>query len=597
MIFSRLLSARWLVSIPVLLILAVGLACGDDDDPTVAPDDDPTVAPTEVVVVPTGEPAFLDAAKLSVEGGDGSPRYGGILLNGVIQNLPHHDLQQGTGSTFEVLIQLHNNLIMTHPYDNQVVVQDLAHSWDLSADATSITFHLREGVKWHDGTPFTSADPKATFDRVLFNGKVFGSEEEGAFLNGSSIQAFFKSFEAPDDLTFIAILQGPTPAAAIKILADGVNVVEPKHIIEKDPINALKDDPMPIGTGPFRLTEEPSDLLWKYERNPDYFKPGLPYLDGIESHVILDVQARATAVLTQKLHWNNPSSYSAILPAMATDLAGQDSGLRHITVPTTLWDFFVMNMKRPPFDDIRVRQAFSEAIDRDAFLLVGGLGNQNGRAGLAIWPESPWAVPKAMRETFIGYGPDMEVRRENARKLLAEYEAEKGTIDWSKVPYQIPTQHVGGENGEIIQSLMKKVGVDLVLKPVEQVSAWGNQVDGNFNMSGMIGATDFDDPTEALAKVYVTGASFGFHAVGDPEIDRLFEEQKFEQDTEKRKKIVWEIERLGAEQAGTLFLVWKNTERLQRDFVKGWTPSEFWSSTAARSEYVWFNLPELPFSR
>jgi peptide/nickel transport system substrate-binding protein len=602
MAHHSLLKPRWFLLCPLLILLVMmAVACGGDTTPTPEPTSVPPpeatqpAAPT-VAAVATAQPApsgGIDPVALAAKFGE-KPRYGGIFLNAVIENLPHHDFHQGVGSNIQTQMQLYNGLLMTNPYDWQEIVRDLAHSWEASSDGMKYTFFLEENVKWHDGAPFSSADVKYTFDRILHKGKVAGNDTTGNFRNALWIP-FIESFEAPDANTVVVNLKGPTPLV-LKIFSDGYASIIPKHISEVDPINALKEDRKPIGTGPFKLTEEPSTVLWKYERNPNYFKDGLPFLDGLESHIILDIQTRATAVLTENVFWTDPTSIPQLPVDLAESIAKQDSGIVHESIPNFLFNFFAMNTTRPPFDDVRVRQAFSEALDREQFL-IGGLGNQKGVIGTALFPGGAWAMPQEMREELIGYGPDMEKRIAHAKDLLAEYEAEKGEIDWGAIQYQIATQHISETNGQIVQALMKKVDVDLVLKPVETITAWTNQVDGDFNMSGMIGAIDFDDPTEAFSKNYVTGAVYGFHRNFTQEMDDLYSQQLFTSDPEERKKIAWEVDRLAMNDSGTLILLWTVAEQLRRDYVKGWRAAPGARNTVARMEYVWLDKPEFPFSR
>ena len=108
-------------------------------------------------------------------------------------------------------------------------------------------------------------------------------------------------------------------------------------------------------------------MLWKYERNQNYFKPDLPFMDEMESHLILDQQTRASAVLTERVHWNSPLPAPFLPYELAKAMAGQDPKIVWMTIPTFLYSFLTLNTKHPPLDDMRVRQAISEAADRDLF--------------------------------------------------------------------------------------------------------------------------------------------------------------------------------------------------------------------------------------
>ena len=348
----------------------------------------------------------------------------------------------------------------------------------------------------------------------------------------------------------------------------------------------------PIGTGPFRLSKKISTTLWEYERNPDYFKPDTPFLDAIKTHVIPDVQTRAAAVLTGRIYWNAPHFSSKITFLQAQAMAEEEPGLVWEGVPNYIYRFFVLNTQKAPLDDIRVRQAFNEVLERKQFTNEG-LGEGRGAIGTALFPLGEWAMPAAEREKLVGYGTDMTARIANAKALLADYEAEKGPIDWSKVPFQCATNHVSCDMTVIVQELMKDVGVELKIEPNATAVVWGKQVEGDYFLSIMNGAQDFDDPTDTFAKTYITGADWGFHRLSNPRIDELYDKQVFMADRDQRRQVAWEIDRLAVNDSGMLILYWAVSELLTWDFVKGWkrNPS-FWGQTDMRLEHVWLDLPE-----
>ena len=180
-----------------------------------------------------------------------------------------------------------NNLVMydQHVKQNsmQSIVPDLASSWTWDEDGKQLTFKLHEGVKWHDGKPFTAADVKCTWD--LLQGKA--SEK----LRINPRKAWYRNLEevtTSGDYEVTFRLKRPQPAF-IALLASGFSPVYPCHVSPKE----MRQHP--IGTGPFKLVEFKPNELIKVTRNPDYWKPGRPYLDGIEYTIIRNV---STAVLT-----------------------------------------------------------------------------------------------------------------------------------------------------------------------------------------------------------------------------------------------------------------------------------------------------------
>src|SRR6266436_243819 len=182
--------------------------------------------------------------------------------------------EEATYSTVVPIMGVYNNLVMYKQDDPQnsmqSIVPDLATSWSWSEDGTELSFKLRQGIKWHDGKPFTAADVKCTFD--LLTGKA----KEKLRLNYR--EAWFHNIDSvttagDSEATFH--LKRPQPAF-ISLLASGYSPIYPCHVSARD----MRTHP--VGTGPFKFVEYKPNQSIKVERNPDYWKAGRPYLDGIE---------------------------------------------------------------------------------------------------------------------------------------------------------------------------------------------------------------------------------------------------------------------------------------------------------------------------
>ena len=352
------------------------------------------------------------------------PRYGGKFLSVGNEKIPTYDMHQTSlGGVFAVTAPAYNCLLRTSPYDPlaREVIPELADTWEISDDGKTITFHLHKGVKWHDGMPFSSADVKYTIERIMNPSQGMVSPR------GPVFQAVVERVEAPDPDTVVVYGKGPS-GLLLDLFANGHNAIIPKHIVEKDPVNALKNQV--VGTGPFRLKGPPTTTLWKYERNPDYFKKDLPFLDELEIHIIDDPQAMLAAVVSKRIYWTESFLHPNLDGDLAKSAAKQNVNLVHAAVPGLIVSHLSMQSQKPPFDDVRVRQALSEAIRREA---IGQLGNQTGAVGTGNYARGPWAMPKEMQAQLIGYGPDMAKRIAHAKELLASYTQEKGKIDWGKI--------------------------------------------------------------------------------------------------------------------------------------------------------------------
>jgi peptide/nickel transport system substrate-binding protein len=410
-----------------------------------------------------------------------------------------------------------------------------------------------------------------------------------ARVRGPVFNALIARVETPDPATVVVQGKGPS-SMLLSLFANGWNMIIPKHIVEKDPVNALKTQV--IGTGPFRLKEPPTTTLVKYERNPDYFLKGLPYLDEIELHLIDDPQALAAAILSKRVFWNDSFSHPNLDGDLAQSMVKQNANLVHARTPSLAIAHFAMQTEKPPFDDLRVRQALSEAIRREAF---AELGKQTGVVGTGNYPLGPWAMPKESLQQLIGYGSDMTKRIAHAKALLAAYEQEKGKIDWSKIKIQCSTNiPVTCENAQIIQQLLKKINLTLEFEPLLVTQHRGNEVSGDYLLSTLLAGFDFDDPIDTFGQMFVTKGGRWYQRRSLPALDQLFEQQKFLVDPEARKQVTWEMDKLAMNDAAFLILHWIDLHHVQWNFVKGWTATPNARSTNARLDYVWLDLPELP---
>ena len=210
----------------------------------------------------------------------------------------------------------------------------------------------------------------------------------------------------------------------------------------------------------------------------------------------------------------------------------------------------------------------------------------------------PWAMPKEMRNQLIGYGPDMAKRIAHAKELLAFLRKEKGKIDWSKLKVQCATTiKFSCENGQIMQQLLKKINVNVELEPMLFSQLRANEVSGNYLMSLLGAATDFDDPIDSFGQLFVTKGGRWYQRHSLPELDKLFEQQKFMADPEARKKIVWEMDQMAKNDAAYLILHGLSFTMCAGICEEGWTHTPNIRSTNSRMDSVWLDLPELPHAR
>src|SRR5262249_11602951 len=217
--------------------------------------------------------------------------------------------------------------------------------------------------------PFSSADVQYTIERIMNPPKGMVSPR-GQVFAGST-----ERVQAPDIDPVVMHGKGPS-GLLLPLFANGWNVIIPKHIAEKDPVNALKTTV--VGTGPFRLKEPPTSSLWKYERNPDYFKKDLPFLDELEIHIITDPQALVAAILSKRVFWSDAFPHPNMDRDLSQAAAKQNANLVRTSNSMVVVEHLSLQSEKPPFNDLRVRQALSEALRREAFT---ELGTQSGATG------------------------------------------------------------------------------------------------------------------------------------------------------------------------------------------------------------------------
>src|SRR5437879_8104000 len=192
------------------------------------------------------------------------PRYGGKFLSAGNEEIPFYDMHQTSfGGVYAAVAPAYNCLIRTSPYDPMAmdIIPELADTWDISDGGKTITFHLHQGVQWHDGVPFSSADVTYTIERIMHPPPGMVSPR------GPVFTALIERVEAPDPETVVVYGKGPS-SLLLPLFANGHNVIIPKHIVEQDPVNALKT--RVIGTAPCQLKDTPTTTLRNPDRNPDH---------------------------------------------------------------------------------------------------------------------------------------------------------------------------------------------------------------------------------------------------------------------------------------------------------------------------------------
>ena len=297
-----------------------------------------------------------------------------------------------------------------------------AGNW--SEDGKELTFPLHKGVKWHDGKPFTAADVKCTWDLLmgLGNDKLRVNPRKPWYSNVEAVTTS-GDYEVTFHLT-------RPQASFLAMLATGWTPIYPCHV------SPAQMRLHPIGTGPFKFVEFKPNEVIKVARNPDYWKPGRPYLAGIEWTIIKDVSTRLLAFIAGKT-----DLYPAVTIPQLKDVKKQ--------MPQAVCEMYTANVSRtmivnrsaPPFDNPDLRRAMSLTIDRKAFNDIINEGQGEIGAVMQPQPDGLWGMPPEMLQTLPGYDPDVAKNRAAARKIMEklgygpdkqEEEADRRAADFRK---------------------------------------------------------------------------------------------------------------------------------------------------------------------
>ena len=477
--------------------------------------------------------AALVAAGLALAPATGAfaQKSGGVLKVTHRDNPPSASIhEEATISTVMPFMSIYNNLVVFDPKTKQNapdhIVPDLATEWAWSKDGTELTFKLRDGVKWHDGKPFTSADVKCTWDMVKGgeDSKLRKNPRKSWFFNLKEVTT-----NGPNEVTFH--LGRPQPSL-LTMLAGAFSPVYPCHV----PVAQMRTKP--IGTGPFKFVELKQNESIKLVKNPDYWKKGRPYLDGIEFSIIPN---RATAVLAFVSGRFDLTFTSEISPTVMNDIKAQMPQAICEMLPTNTQANLLVNRDKPPFDNAQIRKAMVLAIDRSAFTdIIGKDTNRQGGTMLPP-PEGLWGMPPEFLATVAGYGADHEKQREEGRKIMRElgYSAEK------PLKIKVSTRNIATyrDQAVILIDHLKKVYIEGELEPLDTAVWYNRMARKDFTVGLNVQGVGIDDPDVVFYETFSCGSERNYTNYCSPEIEKLFDQQSRMTDTEARRKLVWQIDK------------------------------------------------------
>lgn len=486
-------------------------------------------------------------------------------------------LEESTIASVTPFSAVFNNLVIfdsTKVHESiDTIIPDLAESWSWDSTNTKLTFKLRQGVKWHDGQPFTAKDVQCTWRMLIGKGdakdfhrnprKIWYSKLQDVSVNGD--------YEATFELS------EPQPSLPV-LLASAFSAVYPCHV----PQQVMRTKP--IGTGPFRFVEFKRGDSIRLVRNPDYFKKDRPYLDEITFRMIDNRATRMLAFSTGDYDITFPSDVS--IPLM-NDMKARAPKAICQTIQTGTQINLMVNRVNPPFDNADIRRAMSLSLDRKAFntILMDGTGTMGG--AMLAKPEGEWGMPPDMVATLTGYGPDTAKNVAEAQAIMQKL----GYSDSKPLPIKIQTRNLPSyrDAAVIVADQLKKIYISGELDILDTPRWYARLAKKDYTIGLNVTGVSVDDPDGNIVENYSCQSERNYTQYCNADVDKLLSAQSRELDREKRRKLVWDIERILVDDAARPIILHSASGNCWQPYVKGYTPHDNSQYNYVRYEDVWLD--------
>ena len=467
--------------------------------------------------------------------GGGTPKTGGTLKITHSTTIATLNVLQCSGpAEYPTVDMLYSGI--TRMAEDMTALPDLAESWEADPEATVFTFKLRPNVTFHDGTPFTSADVKATFDAIL---------DPATLCPARPVLNMIESVDTPDDLTVVFNLSAPYADFPISAAHVNARIVPKAMLADVTSLNTKAN-----GTGPFRLESYDAATTTRLVRFDDYYQDGKPYLDAVEMHLFPDLAAEQANYLS--------GAMDAMLDVQQANYAQIEDapGSQALRTPAGRFVNVVMRQDQEPFDDVRVRQAMAYAIDRDLLvdIILEGLGRVANDQ-----PISPGYRFHAETEQR-SYDP------ERAKSLLAE----AGFPDGLKLEMVCSNRPaIRSQVGIAIKQMALPAGFDIDVQIMPHDTYLANVwMKGKFYI-GYWGMQPTEDA--AFTLLFTSDAAFADTAWNNAEFDALVQKGRTTLDPEERAKIYAEAQRMMVEATPSVIPFFQDVLSASRDGVHGWS--------------------------
>ena len=438
--------------------------------------------------------------------------------------------EEATISTVMPFSSVYNNLVVFDPATHQdrmdSILPELATKWAWSEDGRTLTFQLQDGVKFHDGKPFTSADVKCTWDRILGKGDTSfrKNPRKSWYFNLKDI-----SVNGPLEVAFH--LTDPQPSL-LAMLAAGMSPVYPCHV----PAAQMRTHP--IGTGPFMFVELKQNESMRVVRNPNYWKPGKPYLDAIEFTIIPN---RSTSLLAFTSGRMDLTFSTEVTPVLMKDVLAADPSAVCELLPTNTQANLMVNRDKPPFDNAKIRSAMVLSFDRSAFTKILSQGVDQVGGSMLPPPEGIWGMSPEFLQTVAGYAPDVEKSREAGRQIMRELGY--GPDNTLKIKVSTRNLPVYRDPAVILIDHLKNVYIDGELEVLDASVWYARLLRKDFTVALNVQGVGIDDPDVMFFETFGCDSERNYTSYCNRDIEAMFHQQSMLTDVARRRALVWEIDK------------------------------------------------------
>jgi peptide/nickel transport system substrate-binding protein len=492
-----------------------------------------------------------------------TPKRGGILNYVVPAEPPSFDgHRETTFALIHPIAPFYSTLIRVEPENpnSGKYVCDLCTEMPEPADGgTTYAFKIRKDAKFHDGTPVTAADVHATFQRIVFPPKGVSSARSAQF-------TMVQSVTNPDADTVVFKLKHPS-GAFVPALATPYNFVYSKAKLDADQHWYEKNI---LGSGPFIFQERQAGAFISGKRNPNYHHKGKPYIDGFKAIFAKQQPLRVQAIrgdqAAVEFRGFPPKSRDDLVRALGKDITVQESDWNCVLNLTS-------NQEKKPFDDVRVRKAISLALDRwNGSKDISKIAIVKTVGGI-VFPGHPLAATKAELEQIVGFWPDINKSRAEAKRLLKEAGQENLKFTLTNRGVDQPY----GILGTWMIDQWKQIGVTVEQKVEATGPFYASLREGNFQVALEFNCQSVVNPLVDVATFRPDSAS-NYARFKDPELIRLHEAMNRTGDVAEQRKLMRAYEkRVLNDLASTAITLWWYRIIPHRTYFKGWkvTPSHY----------------------